>query len=70
LLLALAAALDRLLRTPRAGVTSKRLASKGPLDLLPMAGVAVLAPQARADVATGVEGQGGGFGGGGASGQY
>lgn len=71
LLLALAATLDRLLRTPRRGITSKRPSSgEDPMDLLQIAGAAALGPQARTDAARDVEGQGGGFGGGGASGRY
>lgn len=70
-LLLLAVALDRVLRTARRGITSQRLAAdEGASDLLPMAGAAMLGPQARVATADSFQGQGGGFGGGGASGQY
>ena len=66
--------LERFLREPRNGFTSQRLADReGPLDLLQTAGAAVVthgsntsAPQPE----TSVEGGGGRFGGGGASGSF
>lgn len=66
--------LDRYLREPRNGLTSASLTKgEGPLDLLQIAGSALLAH--RATPATppaepGFEGGGGKFGGGGASGRY
>lgn len=67
-------ALDRYLREPRAGITSQRLSDReGSFDVLQTAGAAVLthgsqtsAPQPE----TAVEGGGGRFGGGGASGSF
>jgi hypothetical protein len=66
--------LDRRLRQPRNGLTSASLTrGEGPLDLLQMAGSALLAqraaPQA-SPVEPGFEGGGGKFGGGGSSGRY
>lgn len=70
-LLAVAVALERALRTPRRGVTTRRLSgSIGATDLLSMAGAAALAPVAPAPAGGRVLGGGGEFGGGGASGQY
>jgi hypothetical protein len=75
-LLALGAglALDRYLRTPRNGLTSASLTKgEGPLDLLQVAGTALLAHRATPEVPPaepGFEGGGGQFGGGGASGRY
>ncbi len=67
-------ALDRYLREPRNGLTSASLAKReGPLDLLQVAGTALLAHRATPEVPSvepGFEGGGGRFGGGGASGQY
>ena len=75
-LVALAAgvALERYLRTPRNGLTSAPLTTReGPLDLLQIAGAALLAkragPEAPPAEST-FEGGGGKFGGGGASGSY
>jgi hypothetical protein len=75
-LVALAAgvALERYLRTPRNGLTSAPLTTReGPLDLLQIAGAALLAkrtgPEAPPAEST-FEGGGGKFGGGGASGRY
>jgi hypothetical protein len=67
-------ALARSLREPRNGLTSAALTKgEGPLDLLQMAGAALLgqraAPEAR-PMEPGFEGGGGKFGGGGASGSY
>lgn len=71
LLLASAGLLERWLRTPRNGLTSRRLSDReGPLDLLPLAGAALLGPQTAVESAPAIEGQGGSFGGGGASGQF
>lgn len=75
-LVALAAgvALDRALREPRSGVTSTSLTRReGPLDLLQIAGSALLARHAAPEGAppeAKFEGEGGRFGGGGASGNY
>ena len=75
-LVALAAgvALERYLRQPRNGVTSAALTTReGPIDLLQIAGAALLAkrtgPEAPPTEST-FEGGGGKFGGGGASGNY
>jgi hypothetical protein len=67
-------ALERYLRTPRNGLTSVPLTRReGPLDLLQIAGAALLArragPEAPPAEST-FEGGGGRFGGGGASGSY
>ena len=67
-------ALDRWLREPRNGLTSQPLTHReGPLDLLQLAGTALLAHRAAPEptpVEPGFEGGGGKFGGGGASGGY
>ncbi len=67
-------ALDRYLRAPRSGLTSASLAkTEGPLDLLQVAGSALLAHRAAPEapfVEPGFEGGGGRFGGGGATGHY
>lgn len=66
--------LDRYLREPRHGLTSASLTKgEGPLDLLQVAGTALLAHRATPEVPAaepGFEGGGGKFGGGGASGRY
>jgi len=66
--------LDRYLRELRGGFTSASLAKdQGPLDLLQIAGSALLAHRAAPEapsVEPGFEGGGGKFGGGGASGRY
>ena len=66
--------LDRYLREPRNGLTSESLATReGPLDLLQVAGTALLAHRASPEAQPaepGFEGGGGRFGGGGASGRY
>jgi len=66
--------LDRYLRNPRGGLTSASLTKgEGALDLLQVAGTALLAQRAAPAAATaegGFEGGGGRFGGGGASGRY
>jgi hypothetical protein len=75
-LVALAAgvALDRYLRAPRNGFTSAPLTTReGPLDLLQIAGAALLAKRAGPETPpaeSSFEGGGGKFGGGGASGSY
>jgi hypothetical protein len=75
-LVALAAgvALERYLRTPRNGLTSAPLTTReGPLDLLQIAGAALLAKRAGPEAPpaeTTFEGGGGKFGGSGASGSY
>jgi len=71
-------ALDRYLRQPRNGLTSASLTRReGPLDLLQIAGTALLAQRPVSELqaqqqsaAEGFEGGGGRFGGGGASGGY
>lgn len=67
-------ALDRYLREPRGGLTSESLTrGEGPLDLLQVAGTALLAHRAAPEsqpAAPGFEGGGGKFGGGGANGRY
>ena len=68
--------LERYLRTPRAGITSGQLADQdAAFDMAEMASMAVTTPASRASVSApstepAVQGQGGGFGGGGASGRY
>ena len=75
-LVALAAgiALDRWLREPRGGLTSVSLTrGEGPLDLLQVAGTALLAQRAAPaapPAESGYHGGGGRFGGGGATGRY
>jgi hypothetical protein len=69
-LLAIAALLERMLRDRSAGITSRPMLEPVGLDLLQVAGAANLAPTPGAPASVGVEGKGGGFGGGGASGQY
>jgi hypothetical protein len=72
--LAAGIALDRWLRVPRDGLTSASLTrGESPLDLLQVAGTALLAQRAAPSAATaegGFEGGGGRFGGGGASDRY
>jgi hypothetical protein len=71
ILLAVAVALERALRTPRRGITARRLAGDaGVADLLAMAGAAALAPTAPVSATNRIRGGGGEFGGGGASGRY
>jgi hypothetical protein len=68
-LLAAAILLERYLRTPRRGITSRPLdAPAGLADLLQLAGAASLTPQPQATAP--YRGGGGGFGGGGASGEF
>jgi uncharacterized membrane protein YgcG len=66
--------LDRYLREPRNGLTSASLTRReGPLDLLQIAGTALLAQRPAPEPQPsepGFEGGGGKFGGGGASGRY
>jgi hypothetical protein len=63
--------LDRALRKPRSGITSAKLADdEGAMDLLELAGAAVIAPRAAPEHASGVEQGEGRFGGGGSSGRY
>lgn len=72
--LVVGAALDRCLREPRGGLTSASLTKgEGTLDLLQMAGSALLAHRAAPEAPTaepGFDGGGGKFGGGGATGRY
>jgi len=76
LLLLVSYTLERYLRTSRAGITSRQLADREDvLNAAEIAGSAVIAPAGRASVAApaaqpAVQGQGGQFGGGGASGGY
>jgi hypothetical protein len=71
ILLAVAIALERALRTPHRGITARRLTGDvGVADLLSIAGAAALAPAAPASAADRIRGGGGEFGGGGASGRY
>lgn len=68
--------LERYLRIPRAGITSRPLADQDAVfDVAQIASMAVTTPASRASVSApsaepAVQGRGGGFGGGGASGQY
>jgi len=66
--------LDRYLRNPRSGLTSASLTrGEGPLDLLQVAGTALLAQRAApapSPAEPTFHGHGGEFGGGGASGRY
>jgi hypothetical protein len=72
--LAAGVALDRYLREPRNGLTSAAPTHReGPLDVLQTVGAAVLAQRTAADAPgtdSSVTGDGGRFGGGGASGSY
>jgi uncharacterized membrane protein YgcG len=67
-------ALERYLRQPRNGLTSASLTRReGPLDLLQIAGAALLARRTAPEAPpaeTTFEGGGGKFGGGGASGSF
>jgi hypothetical protein len=59
------------LRKPRNGITPSEVETgSGSLQLLELAGVSSLAPQAPAPNSPTYEGAGGGFGGGGASGKF
>jgi uncharacterized membrane protein YgcG len=68
-LLAAAIVTDRLLRPRLTGVTSRPLEEASGFDLLQVAAAAHLAPRP-GDAPADVQGQGGGFGGGGASGRF
>jgi hypothetical protein len=69
--LAIAVLLDRLLRQPRAGITSQRLSDGDDhLNLLELAGAAAIAPGPRTGPASAASASDGRFGGGGASGSY
>ena len=62
--------IDRWLRVPVRGVTAKQVNdTAGPLELIQLAGAAVITPRAAA-VETSFKGEGGGFGGGGADGKF
>lgn len=63
-------ALDRHLRTPRGGVTSRRFDEPSPFDLLQFAGAGVLTPNSVQNSGAAFKGGGGAGGGGGASGSY
>lgn len=69
-LLVAAIVVDRLLRPRLTGVTSRPLEEASGLDLLQVAAAAQLAPRPGEAPPAAVQGQGGGFGGGGASGRY
>jgi hypothetical protein len=69
LLLVAAVLLERNLRAAREGITSRALDEATGLDLAQLAGVAHITPAPEAAPIT-MQGQGGGFGGGGASGQF
>ncbi|MET0291086.1 MAG: hypothetical protein ABW136_01905 [Steroidobacteraceae bacterium] len=70
-LLAIGLALDRGLRKPRGGITSARAEARSRIDdLAQIYGAAHVAPTDVAPASSGVEGQGGNFGGGGASGRF
>jgi hypothetical protein len=63
--------LDRYLRTPRRGITSRQFEeNKGSLELLQLAGASAIAPQSVRHPGTQIKGSGGSFGGGGASGNF
>jgi uncharacterized membrane protein YgcG len=63
--------LERGLRMPRAGITSRALGDEpATLELLQVGAAAAAAPRVPGTTAPGFEGQGGDFGGGGASGRY
>ncbi len=66
-----AVALERVLRTPRNGITSQKVRDhEGALELLQLAGVAAATPGAPPPPAQGFAGAGGTYSGGGASGKY
>jgi hypothetical protein len=70
-LLVAAIILERWLRHPRHGITSLNVSAGNETeDLLQLAGPAVITPHAQAAPAASFKGGGGGFSGGGASGQY
>lgn len=69
-LLAAAIVLDRRLRENRAGITSRSVAQPPGLDLAQLAAAAHLSPAPGAAPPAGMQGQGGEFGGGGASGRF
>lgn len=69
-LLIVAILADRLLRVRLDGITSRPLEEASGLDLLQVAAAAHLAPRPGDAPPAAVEGQGGGFGGGGASGRF
>jgi hypothetical protein len=69
-LMVAAIAVDRLLRPRLEGVTSRPLEEASGLDLLQVAAAAHLAPRPGDAPPAAVQGEGGGFGGGGASGRF
>lgn len=69
-LLVVAVMLDRKLRDRLVGLTSQEIDEPTGLDLMQLAGAASMAPAPGAAPPTGVQGQGGDFGGGGASGRF
>lgn len=70
LLLAAAVLLDRRLRGRSAGITSQAIDEPAGLELAQLAGAAHITPAPGGAPEAGVQGQGGGFGGGGASGRF
>jgi hypothetical protein len=69
-LLAVAILLERVLRGRTEGVTSRAMAEPAGLDLVQVVGAAHLSPSPGSPPPAGVQGQGGEFGGGGASGRF
>lgn len=69
-LLAVAVVLERMLRGRSEGVTSRAIDEPAGIDLLQIAGAAHLTPTPAAAPPASVQGQGGDFGGGGASGRF
>jgi uncharacterized membrane protein YgcG len=71
LVLLLTLILDRYLRTPRRGITSRRFEeNEGSFELLQLAGASALTPQSTLHSDAQFKGGGGAGGGGGASGSY
>jgi uncharacterized membrane protein YgcG len=69
-LLAVAVLLERLLRHRSKGITSRAIEAPDDMDLVQVVGAAHLSPAPGSPPPTGVQGQGGEFGGGGASGRF
>jgi uncharacterized membrane protein YgcG len=70
-LLLVSIAVERCLREPRLGITSRKLRDRDDsAGILGMAGSAVLTPDSAPKAAASFEGGGGTFGGGGATGRY
>ncbi|MEO6079833.1 MAG: hypothetical protein ABIQ86_08660 [Steroidobacteraceae bacterium] len=70
LLLAVAITLERLLRDRSEGLTSRAIAEPAGVEVIQLAGAASISPAPSAEPQPGFRGEGGGFGGGGASGRY